>query len=191
MESKSGSASLTNPTCSWHLEGRPPCGKPAHPVKVLGSLDPAWERWAWSTGATSTKTFSTRSRSKSISTDGPGCPKRLANGKNMRRRSPESGWADEQDGHDARLDASFGMRRWALFSNAVRNPSSLNHRVGGSVWMATSDRFRFGDDTLRNLIIHFPQRRFWIVMGSWTARSFQLGVRAGQVAITAAPIRPI
>jgi hypothetical protein len=29
------------------------------------------------------------------------------------------------------------MRRWPLFSNAVRNPSSLNYRVvAGSVWMA-------------------------------------------------------
>jgi hypothetical protein len=26
---------MTHPTCSWHLEGHPPCGKPAHPVKVL------------------------------------------------------------------------------------------------------------------------------------------------------------
>jgi hypothetical protein len=26
---------MTHPTCSWHLEGRPPCGKPARPVKVL------------------------------------------------------------------------------------------------------------------------------------------------------------
>jgi hypothetical protein len=35
MESKSGSASLMNPTCSWHLEGHPPCGKPTHAVQVL------------------------------------------------------------------------------------------------------------------------------------------------------------
>jgi hypothetical protein len=26
---------MTDPTCSWHIEGRPPCGNPAHPVKVL------------------------------------------------------------------------------------------------------------------------------------------------------------
>ena len=24
-----------NPTCSWYLEGHPPCGKPAHVVRVL------------------------------------------------------------------------------------------------------------------------------------------------------------
>ena len=26
---------MTDPTCSWHLEGHPPCGKPAHVVRVL------------------------------------------------------------------------------------------------------------------------------------------------------------
>ena len=45
--------------------------------------------------------------------------------------------------------------------NAVRNPSSLNHRVVmGQFGGPTLDYFRFGDDTLRNLIIHFPQPRF-------------------------------
>jgi len=24
-----------DPACRWHLEGRPPCGKPAHVVMVL------------------------------------------------------------------------------------------------------------------------------------------------------------
>jgi hypothetical protein len=47
-------------------------------------------------------------------------PKRLANGKTIRRQSLESGWANDQDAHDA-----LRMRRWPLFSNAVRNPSSL------------------------------------------------------------------
>jgi len=26
---------MTQPTCSWHLEGHPPCGKPARVVRVL------------------------------------------------------------------------------------------------------------------------------------------------------------
>jgi hypothetical protein len=26
---------MTHPTCSWHLEGHPPRGKPAHAVEVL------------------------------------------------------------------------------------------------------------------------------------------------------------
>jgi hypothetical protein len=26
---------MTHPTCSWHLEGHPPCGKPARVVRVL------------------------------------------------------------------------------------------------------------------------------------------------------------
>jgi hypothetical protein len=26
---------MKQPTCSWHLEGHLPCGKPAHVVKVI------------------------------------------------------------------------------------------------------------------------------------------------------------
>jgi hypothetical protein len=61
----------------------------------------------------------------------------------MRRQSLESGWANEQDAHDA-----LRIRRWPLFSNAIWNPSSLNYRVAASQFgLPTLDHFRFGDDT--------------------------------------------
>ena len=50
---------MKQPTCSWHLEGHPPCGKPAHVVMVLVVEDPALARSAKLTGAMSTVTDAT------------------------------------------------------------------------------------------------------------------------------------
>ena len=98
---------MKQPTCSWHLEGHPPCGKPAHVVMVLVVRGPGAGKVGELTGAMSMNKCSTPSRKTSTSTDP--VPSRLPIDKTMRRQSLESRRANEQDARDA-LGCVVGLR---------------------------------------------------------------------------------